>query len=195
MTIKKNVQIFPVESRGIDFLGYVIRHDYIRLRKTIKTKALKHLKKVKSVNRLKAILGAFYGWAKHSNHIHLFETIIKNDKKIYKIYKEMKFKDMKLNLTKNYGDKKVFDCDQVPLSDLVNMEIEILDFETNVKTSYGDNRCVVKFKMDGAEKKYITSSSKMIQELEAIKEQYGFPFEATIKKHKFANGNYRYVFV
>ena len=96
----------------------------------------------------------------------------------------MKFKDMKLNLSKNYGDKKVFDCDQVPLSDLVNMEIEILDFETNVKTSYGDNRCVVKFKMDGAEKKYITSSSKMIQELEAIKEQYGFPFEATINKHK-----------
>lgn len=64
---------------------------------------------------------------------------------------------MKLNLSKNYGDKKVFDCDQVPLSDLVNMEIETLDFETNVKTSYGDNRCVVKFKMDGAEKKYITS--------------------------------------
>ena len=76
LTIKRNAQIFPVESRGIDFLGYVIRHDYIRLRKTIKVKALKHLKKVKSEKRLKSILGAFYGWAKHSNYIHLFETTI-----------------------------------------------------------------------------------------------------------------------
>lgn len=79
LTIKKNAQIFPVESRGIDFLGYVIRHDYIRLRKTIKVKALKHLKKVKSEKRLKSILGAFYGWAKHSNYIHLFETTIRNE--------------------------------------------------------------------------------------------------------------------
>lgn len=57
LTIKRNAQIFPVESRGIDFLGYVIRHDYIRLRKTIKVKALKHLKKVKSEKRLKSIYG------------------------------------------------------------------------------------------------------------------------------------------
>lgn len=35
----------------------------------------------------------------------------------------------------------------------------------------------VKFKMDGAEKKYITSSSKkMIQELEAIKRTVWFSF-------------------
>lgn len=31
--VKGNYQIFPVESRGIDFVGYVFRHDYIRVRK------------------------------------------------------------------------------------------------------------------------------------------------------------------
>lgn len=30
--VKGNYQIFPVESRGIDFVGYVFRHDYIRVR-------------------------------------------------------------------------------------------------------------------------------------------------------------------
>lgn len=34
--VKGNYQIFPVESRGIDFVGYVFRHDYIRVRKGIK---------------------------------------------------------------------------------------------------------------------------------------------------------------
>ena len=36
LTIKPNWQIFPVESRGVDFVGYVFRHDYILLRKRIK---------------------------------------------------------------------------------------------------------------------------------------------------------------
>ena len=36
LTIKQNWQIFPVEARGIDFLGYVIRHDYVLVRKHIK---------------------------------------------------------------------------------------------------------------------------------------------------------------
>lgn len=34
--VKGNYQIFPVESRGIDFVGYVFRHDYIRVRKGIR---------------------------------------------------------------------------------------------------------------------------------------------------------------
>lgn len=36
LRVKENWQIFPVESRGIDFVGYVTRHDYILLRKSIK---------------------------------------------------------------------------------------------------------------------------------------------------------------
>ena len=39
--VKGNYQIFPVESRGIDFVGYVFRHDYIRVRKGIKNSCRK----------------------------------------------------------------------------------------------------------------------------------------------------------
>ena len=43
LKLKKNYQIFPVESRGIDFLGFVFRHDYTRLRKRIKHSLIKSI--------------------------------------------------------------------------------------------------------------------------------------------------------
>lgn len=48
LTIKPNYQIFPVEARGIDFLGYVIRHDYVLVRKHIKKRVARRLHKLKS---------------------------------------------------------------------------------------------------------------------------------------------------
>lgn len=46
---------------------------------------------------------------------------------------------------------------------------------------------LLNFKMDGAEKKYITSSSKNdFKSWKPSKNSMVFLFEATIKKHKFA---------
>lgn len=45
--IKPNERVFPVEE-GIDFLGYVIRPDYVRLRKRIKQKFARKMHEVKS---------------------------------------------------------------------------------------------------------------------------------------------------
>lgn len=38
LKLKDNYQIYPVESRGIDFVGYVCYHDHTLLRKSIKLK-------------------------------------------------------------------------------------------------------------------------------------------------------------
>lgn len=40
LKLKDNYQIYPVESRGVDFVGYVCYHDYTLLRKSIKLKLL-----------------------------------------------------------------------------------------------------------------------------------------------------------
>ena len=40
LKLKDNYQIYPVESRGIDFVGYVCYHKYTLLRKSIKNKLL-----------------------------------------------------------------------------------------------------------------------------------------------------------
>lgn len=44
LDLKPNYQIFPVEARGIDFVGYIFRHRYTLLRKSIKLKILKLIK-------------------------------------------------------------------------------------------------------------------------------------------------------
>lgn len=63
LQIKPNYQVFPVDARGIDFLGYVFRHTHIRLRKSIK-KRMFRAKKVQGVI-------SYQGWLKPCNSTHL----------------------------------------------------------------------------------------------------------------------------
>lgn len=60
---------------------------------------------------------------------------------------------------KQVDDKKIFNCQQVSISDVINCEIEVLDFIPNMKTTHGDNRYLVKFRQDGQEGKFFTNSS------------------------------------
>ena len=38
LSLKNNYQIFPIEKRGIDFVGYVFKSSHILLRKRIKNR-------------------------------------------------------------------------------------------------------------------------------------------------------------
>ena len=67
LTIKDNYQISPVESRGIDFVGYVFYHGYTLLRKGIK----KSFAKMMKYNRNKQSFSSYNGWIKHCNGHHL----------------------------------------------------------------------------------------------------------------------------
>ncbi len=68
LTVKENYQIFPVESRGIDFVGYVFRHKYTRLRKTIKKSFARNKHKPLSAP-------SYYGWAKHADCKQLLKKL------------------------------------------------------------------------------------------------------------------------
>jgi retron-type reverse transcriptase len=46
LEVKRNYQVFPVESRGIDFLGYIFFHTHIRLRKSIKQRLFRRVGKL-----------------------------------------------------------------------------------------------------------------------------------------------------
>lgn len=63
LDVKSNYQVFPVEVRGIDFVGYRIFHTHVKLRKSIK---LRYIKKMvdKPSDASKA---AYNGWLKHCN--------------------------------------------------------------------------------------------------------------------------------
>ncbi len=62
LTVKDNYQVFPVASRGIDFLGYVFFHTHTRLRKSIKGNMIKAVSK----GNTKAF-ASYHGWMKHAD--------------------------------------------------------------------------------------------------------------------------------
>lgn len=89
VNIKEDWQISPIADRGVDFVGYIIRHDYVKLRKCTKKNFIHKVEKMnlddlteKNIN----ILGSYWGIIKHGDCRHLwftytgakdFETIVK----------------------------------------------------------------------------------------------------------------------
>lgn len=63
LKIKENWQVFPVDSRGIDYVGYRIFRDKIILRKRIYKNA-RHSFSRKILHKSHA---SYYGWCKHAN--------------------------------------------------------------------------------------------------------------------------------
>lgn len=58
-----NKQVFPVENRGIDFVGYKSYHTYILLRKSIKKNFIKMIK----FNKNEKSISSYNGWLTHCN--------------------------------------------------------------------------------------------------------------------------------
>jgi retron-type reverse transcriptase len=76
LDLKGNYQIFPVESRGIDFVGYRFYHTHTLLRKAIK----KNFAKMLSNNPNDASIASYMGWAKHCNSVNLLNKLLPNEK-------------------------------------------------------------------------------------------------------------------
>jgi hypothetical protein len=72
LEVKDNYQVFPVDARGIDFVGYVFRHSYILLRKSIKQNFARMLSK----NRNPQSIASYKGWAIHCNSKNLLKTLL-----------------------------------------------------------------------------------------------------------------------
>lgn len=96
-----------------------------------------------------------------------------------------KFSDFGINVEANHN---IFPVQQVSITDVLNCEIEILDFESGVKTQHGDNRYVVKIKHDGIECKFFTNSTMIKEALDMIPKNE-FPFIAKIHIKKTGSGN------
>lgn len=185
LKVKANERVFPVDE-GIDFLGYVIYPDHVLLRKRIKQKFARKMHEVKSRKRRRVLIASFYGMAKHADCIMLFNKLTG---------KEMKsFKDLNVAYKPEDG-KKRFAGAVVSIRELVNLPIVVKDFEVGVKTSQGEDRCVVSIEHNGEPKKFFTNSEEMKNILQQVSEMPdGFPFETTIKAETFGKGRTKYIF-
>ncbi|MCM1219597.1 MAG: reverse transcriptase/maturase family protein [Lachnospiraceae bacterium] len=79
LSLKGNYQIFPVESRGIDFVGYVTRHDYCLARKKNKKGLCRELAKLRKAGvpeaEIMLLTASRAGFMKHCDSKHLFKTL------------------------------------------------------------------------------------------------------------------------
>ena len=72
LTVKGNYQVFPVDDRGIDFVGYIFRHTHTRLRKSIKQNFARMLKRNKNIQSI----ASYRGWAIHCNSNNLLTKLL-----------------------------------------------------------------------------------------------------------------------
>lgn len=73
LQIKGNYQIFPVDVRGIDFVGYRFYHTHVLLRKSIKKNFARAVKRAGKYS--KQVQSSYYGWAKHCNSRNLLKKL------------------------------------------------------------------------------------------------------------------------
>lgn len=79
LKLKDNYQIYPVESRGIDFVGYVCYHDHTLLRKSIKLKLLglvgAYSNNLINKQKLQLKMVSYFGWLKYCDSKNLLKKI------------------------------------------------------------------------------------------------------------------------
>lgn len=84
LRVKHNYQVFPVDSRGIDFLGYVFYHQKTLLRKRVKQNLCR---RVASLNKRKVVpplkvyqqqICSWWGWCKYCDSIHFMSKLSKS---------------------------------------------------------------------------------------------------------------------
>jgi len=200
--VKPNERVFPIEE-GLDFLGYVIYTDKSRLRKRIKQDFARKLKRVKSRKRRRQLVGSLYGMAKHCDGMNLMRTLLypsefnKIRRKAQKERLRKKMKDFsQLGVTYTPKDgKKRFANGTTQLRQLVNVRIEVLDFERDVQTKNG-LRHLVQFRdtRNGSLSKFFTACDEMKSNLEQIEELGEFPFSTTIAAEYFGENKVKYKF-
>lgn len=71
LEIKSNYQIYEVDRRGVNFVGYIHFRRYSKVRKPIKKNFVKAVKRkdTQSIN-------SYLGWIKHSSGRHLVKTVL-----------------------------------------------------------------------------------------------------------------------
>lgn len=78
LELKSNYQIFPVNIRGIDFLGYKFFHNHTLIRKSIKQE---FKRKIKNKIATPQTQSAYWGWFKHADTFNLTQKYFKYERK------------------------------------------------------------------------------------------------------------------
>lgn len=166
LELKPNWQVFPVESRSVDFLGYKSRHEYILVRKYIKKNFINKLRQSNTFESKRNILGSYWGIFCHANCRNLWRT-----------YTGMRtFKDLGIEVKT-----------RVRVPDIVDKIIIINSMKVKFKRG---NKCVdISATYEDREIKFTTFAEMIIEAAEQISNS-DLPFETKIiSENGFTNLN------
>ncbi len=165
LEIKDNYQIFPVESRGIDYIGYRFYHTHTLLRKLIKKRFARAVSKRGSAIQTHA---AYWGWAKHCNSINLVK---------------------KLNM-KSFSDFNIpvptgsFTGEKIKIAKIMNREIIVHDSRID-DSKFPKNKSgkvlVLQIEVDSEKRVLFTGSDILIGQIQHVQKE-DYPFTVTIVK-------------
>jgi len=175
LTIKPNYQVFPVSSRGIDFLGYVFYHDHTRLRKSIKQAFARKMKHVHGERRVQ-VLGSYKGWCMHSDSINLYKKITG-----MKLFSEL---GVKVEAAPMTGEK-------IKINRVLNKAVEVIDFELNTSkfNQERSRKCLkLQIKFEDELRVIFTGSSMLVNAISMV-DKKDLPFQTTIIE---TNGFYQF---
>ncbi len=163
LNIKENYQIFPVDLRGLDFLGYRFFHGYTLVRKGI-VKNFKRKIKEKTTPQTQP---AYWGWFKHADTHNL----------ISRYFDMRKFSDFA-------DEKAALEGEKIKLDDVLNRPVEVLQYRV-LTGKYETEKCLqVQIRIDGQLKVIFTGSKILLEQLEKYHNQ--LPFESTIiRPHRY----------
>ena len=83
------------------------------------------------------------------------------------------------------SDKKIFNCKQVSINDILNIEIVVIDAIMQ-KTKNGD-KALIHFKLDNECGKFFTGSMGIIDVIQQLKAS-DFPFTTIVKSTQYGKG-------
>jgi hypothetical protein len=175
LKLKDNYQVFPVESRGIDFLGYVFYHDYTKLRKRIKKNFARKLKNASQKKR-KEVIASYKGWCMYGNCINLY----------FKLTGMKTFKELGVKV-----ESSVMVGDKIKINRVINKEIEVKDYELNESKFKEQNssQCLkLQIKYEDELRVIFTGANQLIEAIRQISKDV-LPFKTTIVE---TNGYYQF---
>ena len=194
--IKSNYQIFPVESRGIDFVGYVTRHEYVLARKKNKKalcrKVAQYRKQGLSEEQIRLKTASRVGFMIHADTKHLLTTL--NLTVGMKKFSEIEQGSGKMEGTKLHIDQ------------ILNRKIRLQAYEVGASKHNAEQCLTIQYEIEedvpvegGQSKKEwikhitFTGSKALINQLEGTVAE-DFPVEAKIIKQPIGDGGRKHFY-
>lgn len=197
LTVKASARLRPV-TEGIDFLGFVMTPDNVRVRKQIKRSFAKGMARVRSRRRRRELAASYKGWCMYGHGQNLYNKV-------------MGFKAKGIEVSpKTINGQKFFDVRCVQINDILNVPVDVLDYQPCISTRdikdgtkrNGDRYVVLlRVRETGGEVKLITNAMGIKAVLDQCGERENagekiFPVEdVMIQKRSIGGGKKTYKFI